>query len=76
MRRTQISLDEPMYEALRRIAFERHTSMAQMVREALVAYIAEPPGAGGPAPSAAEPPGAAAIARSKAPSPAADGQSP
>jgi len=39
MHRTQISLEEPLYEALRRSAFERRISMAQMVREALAGYL-------------------------------------
>ncbi len=39
MHRTQVSLDEPLYEELRRRAFERRISMAQMVREALVEYL-------------------------------------
>ena len=41
MHRTQICLDEPLYEALRRLAFERRSSMATVVREALASYIAD-----------------------------------
>jgi plasmid stability protein len=35
MKRTQIQLDDAVYEALRRRAFERQTSMAAVVREVL-----------------------------------------
>ena len=39
MHRTQISLDEPLYEAVRRRAFERRISMSRMVRDALAYYL-------------------------------------
>jgi plasmid stability protein len=41
MKRTQIYLEEELYERLRRAAYEGRTSMAQVVREALVEYLAE-----------------------------------
>lgn len=41
MKRTQIYLKEELYERLRRAAYEGRTSMAQVVREALVEYLAE-----------------------------------
>jgi hypothetical protein len=43
--RTQIQIDDRTYEALRRQAFERSTSLAQLVREALAQYLGEPPDA-------------------------------
>jgi hypothetical protein len=39
MHRTQVSLDEPLYEALRQRAFDRRISMSAMVREALADYL-------------------------------------
>jgi len=39
MHRTQFSLDEPLYEALRRRAFDRRVSMSEVVREALADYL-------------------------------------
>ncbi len=35
MKRLQIQLDEPLYDALRRRAFEEQASMASVVRDAL-----------------------------------------
>jgi metal-responsive CopG/Arc/MetJ family transcriptional regulator len=45
MRRTQISLDEPLYEVLRAQAFERRVSMSQLIREALEEYLVVAPDA-------------------------------
>jgi hypothetical protein len=39
MRRTQIQLDESTYQLLRKEAFERGTSMAALLREALAQYL-------------------------------------
>ena len=39
MRRTQLQLDDPVYEALRRRAYDTRTSIAGVVREALKAYL-------------------------------------
>lgn len=46
MKRLQIQLDEPLYDALRRRAFEEQASMASVVRDALVGSFrtAEPSG--------------------------------
>lgn len=41
MKRTQVYLEEELYERLRRAAYEERKSMAQMVREALVEYLPE-----------------------------------
>jgi hypothetical protein len=60
MRRTQISLEEPLYEALRRRAFNRRVSMSQMVRDALAEYLAVPETTAvelGAPPAADQPPG-------------------
>lgn len=46
MRRLQIQLDEPLYDRLRRRAFEKQTSMASLVREA-VAESLTPSGSAG-----------------------------
>ena len=40
MRRTQIQLDEPTYQLLRRRAFEQGVSMASLLREAVGQYLA------------------------------------
>ena len=42
MKRTQLQLEEPVYDALRRRAYERRTSIAGVVREALKAYLVLP----------------------------------
>jgi metal-responsive CopG/Arc/MetJ family transcriptional regulator len=42
MKRTQISLDSQLYEALRRAAYERRISMASVVRDALAEYLGQP----------------------------------
>lgn len=39
MRRTQIQLDDEVYERLRAAAHHRHTSMAALVRDALRAHL-------------------------------------
>ncbi|MHB9134171.1 MAG: ribbon-helix-helix protein, CopG family [Armatimonadota bacterium] len=39
MVRTQIQLDEPTYEALRRIAHKRHASMSAIAREILSEHL-------------------------------------
>lgn len=41
-RRLQIQLDEPLYDALRRRAFESQASMASLVREAVVDSLRPP----------------------------------
>jgi len=41
MIRTQIYLPERLYEEVRRISYEQRKSMAQVVREAVAAYIVE-----------------------------------
>lgn len=41
MKRTQIYLPEDLHEVLRRIAFEQRRSMADVIREAVSAYIDE-----------------------------------
>lgn len=43
MKRTQISLPEEMYEAVRRVSYEQRKSMAQIIREALAEYLAPVP---------------------------------
>jgi hypothetical protein len=54
MKRTQLQLEDPVYEALRRRAYETRTSMAGLVREAVGAYLKldrggrSSPGSGGP----------------------------
>ncbi len=55
MHRTQVSLDKPLYEELRRRAFERRVSMALLVREALAEYLGLDPEV---APEHGEAPGA------------------
>lgn len=40
MRRTQLQLDEPTYQLLRRRAFERGISMSAFLREVLSDYLA------------------------------------
>lgn len=40
MKRTQIYLPEDLHEAVRRIAFEQRRTMADVVREAVAAYVA------------------------------------
>ena len=42
MVRAQIQLDEPTYEALRRLAHRRHASMSSVVREMLHDQLAIP----------------------------------
>jgi hypothetical protein len=39
LKRTTIFLNEKHHEALRRIAFERHVSMANLIREAVLEII-------------------------------------
>lgn len=39
MRRTQLQIDEPTYELLRKRAFERGISMSALLREALTEYL-------------------------------------
>ncbi|MHB0936166.1 MAG: ribbon-helix-helix domain-containing protein [Armatimonadota bacterium] len=39
MVRTQLQLDEPTYEALRRVAHRRRTSMSSVVREILHEHL-------------------------------------
>ena len=46
MKRTQIQLDEPTYEVLKKRAYERRVSMSTVVREALRSYLEAPSGAG------------------------------
>jgi predicted DNA-binding protein len=41
VKRTQIYLPEELHEVLRRIAFEQRRSMADVIREAVSAYVAE-----------------------------------
>jgi len=52
MKRTQIYLPEELYEKVRRISYEQRKSMAQVVREAVAAYVVEKQ-ASAPAPTAA-----------------------
>ncbi len=40
MKRTQVYLPEDLYEEVRRVSYERKKSMATVVREALVEYLA------------------------------------
>jgi len=40
MKRTQLQLDDHVYDALRRRAYESRSSIAGVVREALKAYLA------------------------------------
>lgn len=42
MRRTQIQLDEPLYELTKQRAFAEGTSMAAVVREAVAQYVVSP----------------------------------
>jgi predicted DNA-binding ribbon-helix-helix protein len=44
MVRTQIQLDNQTYEALRRIAHQRHASMSSVVREILHEHLEVPEG--------------------------------
>lgn len=39
MKRTQVYLPEELHETVRRLAFEQRRSMADLVREAVAAYI-------------------------------------
>ena len=39
MKRTQVQLDEPTYELLRKKAFERCASMSAVIRDALEEYL-------------------------------------
>ena len=39
MKRTQVYLPEELHEAVRRLAFEQRRSMADVVREAVTAYM-------------------------------------
>ena len=39
MKRTQIYLPEELHEAVRRIAVEQRRSMADVIREAVAAYV-------------------------------------
>lgn len=39
MKRTQVYLPEELHEAVRRLAFEQRRSMADLVREAVSAYV-------------------------------------
>ena len=41
MKRTQIQLDEETFEQLRRTAYERRTSMAEVIREAVAEYLVD-----------------------------------
>ncbi len=41
MKRTQLQLDDKIYELLRRKAFEENVSMASLVRRALESYLTE-----------------------------------
>jgi len=41
MKRTQVYLPDELHEKLRRIAYEQRKSMAQVVREAVSAYVGE-----------------------------------
>jgi hypothetical protein len=43
MKRTQLQLEDPVYDALRRRAYESRTSMAGVVREAVKTYLGVPP---------------------------------
>lgn len=42
MRRTQIQLDEPLYELAKQRAFAEGKSMSAVVREAVAQYVASP----------------------------------
>ena len=42
MRRTQIQLDEPLYELVKQRAYAEDKSMAAVVREAVAQYVALP----------------------------------
>jgi hypothetical protein len=44
MRRTQVYLPEELHEKVRRISFEQHKSMAQVVRDAVSLYLESVPG--------------------------------
>jgi hypothetical protein len=44
MRRTQIQLDEETHAALRRLAYERGTSLASVIRDALDDSLGKRPG--------------------------------
>lgn len=41
MKRTQVYLPDELHEKLRRISYEQRKSMAQVVREAVSAYVGE-----------------------------------
>lgn len=41
MKRTQLQLDDKLYELLRRKAFDENISMASLVRRALESYLTE-----------------------------------
>ena len=41
MKRTQVQLDEQTYEQLRRTAYQRKTSVARVIREAVAEYLVE-----------------------------------
>ena len=43
MKRTQLQLDDVMYQKLRGKAFHEGVSMAQVIREALAEYLTEEP---------------------------------
>lgn len=49
MRKTQIQLEEEMYEAVRRRAYERKVSMAEVIREAVANDLGLSPEAPEPA---------------------------
>jgi hypothetical protein len=39
MKRTQIYLTEDLYEAVRRLSYDEHRSMADVIREAVAVYL-------------------------------------
>ena len=43
MKRTQLQLDEPTYQVLRRRAFEQGVSMAAIIRRAIAKYLGTGP---------------------------------
>lgn len=45
MKRTQIYLTEDLYEAVRRLSYEQHRSMADVIREAVAEYLVQEEGA-------------------------------
>lgn len=48
MKRTQVYLPDRLHERVRRISFQQRKSMAQLVREAVSAYVQDPAISRGP----------------------------